>query len=239
MDIDENVHTIMNFEVSYYGCLFLLSFIVSIYIFYSSFKDVYKTQLYITLTSIVGVASGKIFYYVFYSNSIFNLSITSGLSSHGVLIGLYLSAYFISKIYKESYNKLLNVFLVSSVVSGSFIRLGNFFSSEKYGDISTGHFDILRKMALVDSTQNYTRHPVQLYECILFLLLGVFLLKYGVHRKVNLSYIGICVSIFGIRILINYFFCKTCNSSEQIFNLVYFMFFFLIYITSKYTRCCS
>lgn len=221
-------------QIYYYGCFFLLSFVFSIFILKDAFKSLFKAQVYIIFSSFFGIILGKIFYYVFFSVNPLIISLKSGLSSHGVLTGLFISSYLISAIYKESSNKLLNSFLVSSTLSGSLIRLGNFFNSEKYGDILSESLRITLSNHNLIAYQGYLRHPVQLYEFFIFFIAGILFIVNEFHKRFDDIYLYICIFIFLVRIFIFIIFCQFCNNIENLFNYVYFLIFLSIAILKKF-----
>jgi len=215
-------------RISYYGCLFLISFIFSIFIFHDVFKVLYKTQLYLVFISILGIFFGKLFFYLFFAPENSHFSLRSGLSSHGILVGLFLSSFMISIIYNEQLNRLLNVCLTSSTISGSLIRIGNFLNIEKFGDLFESSFSL--QLNFIKVTINLNRHPIQIYEFIVFFVVGLLFILFKIYKRNDPVYLYICLFIFGYRSLIGYFFCHTCNLNERLFNYLYFFIFFVLSI---------
>ncbi|BCS97770.1 prolipoprotein diacylglyceryl transferase [Desulfoluna limicola] len=98
-----------------------------------------------------------------------------GLASHGGLLGFLLSLGLFTRKERLPFWGLLDLLTVPAAMGGAFVRLGNFFNSEIVGHPADVPWAVI--FARVDGMP---RHPVQLYESLVCIL--VFLLLYGCDR---------------------------------------------------------
>lgn len=99
-----------------------------------------------------------------------------GLASHGGAAGIFAALYFGSRRRgSPSYLWLLDQMVVPTALAGVFIRLGNLFNSEIYGQPTMVPWAFV--FTRVDLLP---RHPTQLYECLAYGL--IFLLLLWLHR---------------------------------------------------------
>jgi prolipoprotein diacylglyceryl transferase len=98
-----------------------------------------------------------------------------GLASHGGAIGILVALYlYVRKHPDRSYLPLVDRVVVPTALGGAFIRLGNFFNSELYGQVTDAPWAVI--FARID---NLARHPTQLYESFsYFLIFGVLVWVY-------------------------------------------------------------
>ncbi|MFA6335394.1 MAG: prolipoprotein diacylglyceryl transferase [Bacteroidales bacterium] len=117
----------------------------------------------------------------------------AGLASHGGVIGIIIAIIFYS--YKKQANiwDLLDKLALIGPISGAFIRIGNFFNSEIIGKPTNFSFGVIFK-----KIDNLPRHPSQLYEAIMYILIFIFI-SYLYKNKKNNYKMGF---IFGITIVL-------------------------------------
>jgi phosphatidylglycerol---prolipoprotein diacylglyceryl transferase len=164
-NIDPEIFRIGGFALRYYSVLFVLAFIsgywIMSYIFQKEkipVESLNKFFIYVFLGTLIGARLGHTLFYEFgyfkyhLLEIIFPFRISAekgfeftgyqGLASHGGAIGI----------------------LIAVALSGFFIRMGNLFNSEIIGRPTTVPWAfIFTKVDLIP------RHPVQLYEAILYL----------------------------------------------------------------------
>ncbi len=100
-----------------------------------------------------------------------------GLASHGGAIGILVALYiYVRKHPDRSYLPLVDRVVVPTALGGAFIRLGNFFNSELYGQVTDLPWAIV--FSRVD---NLPRHPTQLYESLSYL--AIFGLLVWAYRR--------------------------------------------------------
>lgn len=196
----------------WYGLCWLTGFIIA----YILLRKIYKSEkipsteleallTYALVGSVIGARLGHILFYdpIFYWNNpqeilpfkIYpNLEFTglTGLASHGVIIGAFVSIYFYSKKYKRNYLWVWDRLAIGASLVFALIRIGNLFNSEIIGKATS------LPWAFVFQKVDYVpRHPTQIYEAVLYLFSGVvlYLLWKFKYPKNNSGY------IFGIGLI--------------------------------------
>ena len=131
-----------------------------------------------------------------------------GLASHGGAIGVFLAALWYSHRYgKQNDFDVLWVcdrIIICVAFAGCFIRLGNLFNSEIYGDVTTLPWGFIFRRA----GETEPRHPTQIYEALCYLVLGLVLL-WIYHKRSGKVYRGFffgtfLLGCFGARFLIEF-----------------------------------
>jgi len=214
--------SIGSLAIRWYSLLFVSGFILGWFIFKSYFKreDIPFTLLdpllyTLLLATIVGSRLGHcIFYqpdYYFGSWSGF-LEIfmpwKGGLASHGGAIALLLAMWWFSKHYGKKYDFdflwIMDRLVITVCFAGMFIRLGNLFNSEIYGDVTSLPWGFIFER----NGETLPKHPTQLYEAFSYLLLGLALthLYWRDIEKVKRGEIfGLFLTgLFGVRFLIEF-----------------------------------
>ncbi|WP_185865019.1 prolipoprotein diacylglyceryl transferase [Blattabacterium cuenoti] len=101
-----------------------------------------------------------------------------GLSSHGAAIGIIIAVFFYKKKFlkKKPFIWLCDRLVIVAAISSMFIRIGNFFNSEIIG-IPTKLPWAVKFIQMEDKRYNLMipRHPTQIYESIVYLILFVIL----------------------------------------------------------------
>jgi phosphatidylglycerol:prolipoprotein diacylglycerol transferase len=204
-------------EIRWYGILFALAFLIGYQIMEWMFKVENKNPklvdnltLTMIISTVVGARLGHCLFYdpVYYlSNPLEILAIRKGgLASHGAAIAILIGLWLFARKRAKDITFLWVVDRISIVVAlaGSFIRLGNFFNQEIYGEPTSLPWAVV--FADVDEL---SRHPVQLYESISYLLIFIFLFSYYNKRRVKThdgNIFGLfLVLVFGARFVLEYF----------------------------------
>lgn len=134
----------------------------------------------------------------------YHLTGYAGLASHGGAIGIVISILLYSKKKKVDLWDILDKLALVAPLTGFFIRVGNFFNSEIIGQPTGAPWGIVFK-----KIDNIARHPAQLYEAFIYLI--IFLVLYRFYFKIKDKYqsgVIFGISIFFIflsRFLIEYF----------------------------------
>jgi len=119
----------------------------------------------------------EIEYYLTYPLEIFFIN-HGGLSSHGLTLGLLITFALFVKRKNIDWKKIIDLIVIPLPILIIFIRLGNFFNSEIVGrqtDLPWGVFYPLYE------TNPVLRHPSQIYEMIIALL--IFLIIFFIYKK--------------------------------------------------------
>ena len=131
-----------------------------------------------------------------------------GLASHGGTIALVLGMIWFSKhygpIFKFDFMWMADHLCIAIAFAACFIRLGNLFNSEIYGDVTSLPWGVI-----FDRRQEtLPKHPTQLYEALAYLLLGLFLIWRYRHRLGStfkgFFFGAFFLGCFGMRFLIEF-----------------------------------
>lgn len=160
--------------------------------------DLDSLAMYLFLGLLIGARLGHIFFYnweYFSSNPGEILKVwNGGLASHGAAIGLFLAYFIWGWVHKVKFSKYADLLVLPIPITGAFVRIGNFFNSEIVG-IPTGSgtsaADGLSGQAgQADGSwgvvfkrlgEDFPRHPVQLYEAGMGVL--IFIVLFWAYKK--------------------------------------------------------
>ena len=220
--VDPAILHIGNFELRWYSLLFVSGFILGWFIFKWFFqREKIDTKLLdpllytLLICTIVGARLGHCLFYQpdYYLGSwqgfweIF-MPWKGGLASHGGTIALILGMWWFAKHYGKKHNFdfvwLLDHLAIAVAFAGAFIRFGNLFNSEIYGNVTDLPWGFVFELR----GETEPKHPTQLYEGFTYLLLGFVLI--GLYWKkldqmLRGQFIGIFLIVcFGSRFLIEF-----------------------------------
>ena len=220
--VDPAILRIGGFELRWYSLLFVSGFILGWFIFKWFFQrekidlKLLDPLLYtLLICTIVGARLGHCLFYQpdYYLGSwkgfleIF-MPWKGGLASHGGTIALILGMWWFANHYGKKHHFdfvwLLDHLAIAVAFAGAFIRFGNLFNSEIYGNVT----DLPRGFIFELRGETEPKHPTQLYEGFTYLLLGFALI--GLYwKKLDKMYRGMFVGIFltvcfGARFLIEF-----------------------------------
>ena len=210
------------YEIRYYSLLFSLMLIIAFLVYrwqmmLGGYSDRISDFFFLAIAVIVGSRIGHVIFYepaFFFSHpkEIFNLQ-RGGLASHGAAIALLLALWWIAHRESARYLDILDRLCISVTVGIVLVRLGNFFNSEIIGRITTVPWGLKFPLSDIDNQlpmgQVPYRHPVQLYEAGLGLMV-MFILLYINHRFAEQRPKGLMVAVlflgyFGGRFFIEFF----------------------------------
>ena len=131
-----------------------------------------------------------------------------GLASHGGTIALVIAMWWFSKHYGRKHDFdflwIMDRLCIAVCFAGAFIRLGNLFNSEIYGDVTSLPWGFIFELR----GETEPKHPTQLYEALSYTILGLVLLlayKYRLKKMFRGEFIGIFfIALFGLRFLIEF-----------------------------------
>ena len=221
-NVDPELFRIGSFAVRWYGLLFVSGFVLGYWMFTKFFerehvdKRILDPLLYtLLLGTLVGARLGHCIFYQpdYYFGSwdgfleIFQVW-KGGLASHGGTIVLFFCMMWFARKYGPKNNFdfvwILDHLCIAVAFAATFIRLGNLFNSEIYGDVTSLPWGfVFERRGEVEP-----KHPTQLYEALSYFLLGLFLLWLYV-RKLDKVYRGTFIGIFfivcfGMRFIIEF-----------------------------------
>ena len=222
-DASPFIFTIGSFGIRWYSILFVTGFVLGYYLFQHFFKkeglpgDKLLDPLLYTLAiaTIIGARLGHCLFYdaAYYLGSwdgfleIF-MPWKGGLASHGGAIALLLAMWWFSHKYGRQYGFgylwILDRLVITVCFAGAFIRLGNLFNSEIYGDVTSLPWGFIFER----NGETLPKHPTQLYEALSYTLLGVALIwlyEKKLDKLKSGTIFGIfLIVLFGMRFLIEF-----------------------------------
>ena len=209
-------------SIRWYGLLFISGFILGWYIFQWFFRreDIPETLLdpllyTLLIGTIVGARLGHCLFYQpdYYLGSwqgfweIF-MPWKGGLASHGGTIALLIAMIWFARKYGRRYDFdfiwILDHLAIAVCFAATFIRLGNLFNSEIYGDVTNLPWGFIFELR----GETLPKHPTQLYEALSYFLLGITLIslyKFKADKLYRGFFIGtFFIGCFGMRFLIEF-----------------------------------
>lgn len=186
--------------IGWYGLFFAIGFVIGTQIMTWVFKqenrkvdDLDSLLLYMVLSTVIGARLGHCLFYEpahYLAHPLDILKIyEGGLASHGATIGILLGIYIFTKQKHETpytWFYLLDRLVIVIALSGGFIRLGNLMNSEIVGtptELPWG-FVFRRLLTPEGYSEDFARHPSQLYEAIFcFALFGLLLWMYSRSKE--------------------------------------------------------
>jgi len=212
-----------SFGIRWYSLLFVGGFILGYYIFRWMMrreglddKKLLDPLLYtLLICTIIGSRLGHCLFYQpdYYLGSwqgfleIFQ-PWKGGLASHGGAIALILGMIWFSRKYGKPNNFdflwIMDRLCLTVAFAGCFIRLGNLFNSEIYGNVTTLPWGVIFDLR----RETEPKHPTQLYEAFSYLILGLVML-WLYRNKLEKLHRGFLfglflVGCFGMRFLIEF-----------------------------------
>ena len=212
---DPQIFSFGDFGIGWYGLLFASGFYFGFHIMRWVFSREGKSLatidtifIYMVLGAVLGARLAHCFFYepaYYLSNPLEIIMIwQGGLASHGGVAGMLIAMYVYAKKTSDiNFLWLLDRMTLVISLGSFFIRCGNFFNSEIIGVPTTVPWAIV--FTRVDLLP---RHPAQLYEATVYLLLFISLfliyLKYAEKLKAGFMMGLLMVVIFGSRFLIEF-----------------------------------
>lgn len=131
-----------------------------------------------------------------------------GSSSHGGAIGVLIGVWLFSKYYSRKHGIdflwIMDHMMIPVCFAGTMIRIGNFFNSEIYGPVT----DLPWGVIFARDGQTLPHHPTQLYEAVVYCILGFVLIWLYKHRteKIHKGFLlGLfALGCFGSRFLLEF-----------------------------------
>ena len=175
------------FTIRWYGIMLGFGVLVCLLVYYwlgkkdkEKLTNIYDLAVWLIVGGLIGARLGHIIFYnlpyfLAHPSEIIFIN-HGGLSSHGLTIGLLLTAWVYQKIKKIDLRDYLDLMVVPIPFLAGCIRIGNFFNSEIIGRITTVPWGVY--FPRVDA-EVVLRHPQQLYEAVTcFMLFGITIFVY-------------------------------------------------------------
>lgn len=227
----------VNHPVGWYGVCFALGFVISYFVIahlfhrYISTSSPYlplkvtrrqafdladQVSWYTVLGTVLGARLGHVFFYAwpYYRERPWDILKVweGGLASHGGVIGIFFALWIFQRFNRIkypwlSYLTLMDCIAIPSGIVCGFIRIGNFFNQEIIGTPSTMPWAVIFGHPEEDSAI-VARHPVQLYEAVVYFALFALLFWLWSRRGSLIrpgGYLGlVLVGSFASRILLEF-----------------------------------
>ncbi len=175
---------LINIEIYWYSLFFAVGFLLSCWIAHRFLIQILKSEKkfdtlawYIFLGMLLGARLGHVLlydfsYYLAHPQEIIMVW-RGGLASHGGALGMLLAIWIFSKRQNVPFLEIVDVIAFVTPLAGGFIRIGNFFNQEIIGTPSQLPWAIIfgHPMSETQEILSSSRHPVQLYEALLYFLL--------------------------------------------------------------------
>ncbi|MBI4235384.1 prolipoprotein diacylglyceryl transferase [Candidatus Peregrinibacteria bacterium] len=189
MFVNDFSHVALSFwglEMRWYGILFAVGLLLNFLLLQAIFKNekyplkhLDSVAVWLFFGLLFGARLGHVFFYeasYYLSHPVEILKVwNGGLASHGAIIGLVIAYFSWCKVHKVKFLHYVDVLTLGMPLTGAFVRFGNFFNSELVGKPYDGPFAVVFKRL----GEDFGRHPVQLYEADMNLLIfGVMLFLY-------------------------------------------------------------
>lgn len=207
-NIDPVIFSLGFFSVRWYSLAYILGVVIgsfyikkinqkhSIILGMNPFDDI---LVYVVMGIILGGRLGYVLFYNldFYIHNPLKVLYLwqGGMSFHGGCIGVIIATLLYSRVYKNSFLKLMDMLACATPIGLFFGRIANFINGELYGRVT----DVPWAVVFPSPASGYLpRHPSQLYEAflegfVLFLILGCFSWFTKIHQKPGvLSGIFLC-----------------------------------------------
>ena len=129
-----------------------------------------------------------------------------GLASHGAVVGILMGMILLSRMKKGvSWQRLIDLLAIPTLVAAGFIRVGNFINQEIVGRASEMPWAVIF-LRPADGSAALPRHPVQLYEAIGYFSLALFLWILSPKLKREGMLGGLFLTLcFSLRFLLEFF----------------------------------
>ena len=227
-DINPEIFRWSFLAVRWYGLLFALSFLLGSglgsWIFKRENKppeSLDRLTLYMLIGTVLGARLGEVLFYnpEYYFNhplEIFKIW-HGGLASHGAAIGLLVALYVYAKRTPgQSYLWILDRASMAIALACSLIRVGNLFNSEIIGKPTNSSWGFV-----FHRIDNIPRHPTQIYEAALYLL--IFMILIFIYRLVDTNrYPGILIGTFFVTMFPARFFVEFFKENQVSFESGWF-----------------
>lgn len=190
-DVEREIITFGSFVLRWYSLLFALGFIVGFFIMQKIFAKEGKPLqvldsllVHAVLGTVIGARFGHCLFYEpgeYLTDPIRILKVwEGGLASHGGFLGLIIALIVFCHSHRDiTFFWLADRMAIPTMLTGAFIRIGNFFNSEIIGKATDVPWAVIFKK--VDMVP---RHPTPLYEAAGYLVItGILYLTYRLSNR--------------------------------------------------------
>lgn len=181
---------LLNRPILWYGFLFALGFFLAYGALRIALRRYFSAQLAPILAeklafaaTLGAVIGARLFDLIFYQDwhALFGHPLNAikvwegGLASHGGVVGILIAVWLFTRKYRElSWLRALDFLVPPAALAGACIRIGNFINQEILGRASTLPWAVVFGHP-IDASAPIPRHPVQIYEALVYFALFGFL----------------------------------------------------------------
>lgn len=144
--------------------------------------------IYVFFGLIIGARLGEVLFYnpVYYFSNPIKIFYTweGGLASHGAILGGIIATLIFCRAHKARFYKMVDLLVVIIALGSVFVRIGNFINGEIVGRITNVPW------AVKFEGYEGLRHPVQLYEAGMNLVVFVVLLGIRKIKKIPEGFVS-------------------------------------------------
>lgn len=213
--VNPEIFSLGPISVRWYGLLFAMSFVVGYFIMLRIFRKenipeplLDQLSMYMLISTVIGARLGHVLFYEPASYLAHPLDILKiwqgGLASHGAAIGIIFALYLFSRKTRQPFLWVIDRIVIVVALSGFFIRMGNLFNSEIYGNVT----DLPWGFIFARVGEELPRHPTQIYEGLSYLGIFFFLLWYYFKKegkpRPGFLFGFFLVVLFSVRILVEF-----------------------------------
>lgn len=213
--VNPEIFSLGPISVRWYGLLFAMSFMVGYFIMLRIFRKenipeplLDQLSMYMLISTVIGARLGHVLFYEPASYLAHPLDILKiwqgGLASHGAAIGIIFALYLFSRKTRQPFLWVIDRIVIVVALSGFFIRMGNLFNSEIYGNVT----DLPWGFIFARVGEELPRHPTQIYEGLSYLGIFFFLLWYYFKKegkpRPGFLFGFFLVVLFSVRILVEF-----------------------------------
>lgn len=188
--VSPEIFSVGPISVRWYGLLFAMSFVIGYFIMLKIFRKeklpealLDKLSMYMLIATVVGARLGHVFFYeadYYLQHPLKILKVwEGGLASHGAAIGIILALFIFAKQTRHPFLWVIDRIVIVVALAGFFIRMGNLFNSEIYGNITQVPWGFIFERA----GESLPRHPTQIYEALCYLAIFFYLLWYYFKKE--------------------------------------------------------
>lgn len=206
------------FSVRYYGLFIILGIFFALFLWRLllkkdrlKFEIIFNLLIWLMIGGTVGARLGEVFFYeprYYFANPLEIIMIHhGGFSSHGLTLGLMITFFLFIKTKKINASEIIDLVITPLPILICLIRLANFINSEIVGRPTNGNFGV--RFYLLEENP-VLRHPSQIYEAILGLLIFPLILwsYFYFNRRLQKPYFTFIIFLlayFISRFLVEFF----------------------------------
>ena len=167
-----------------------------------------KLSIYVIIGTLIGARLGHLLFYEPIADLVKDPLVIlrfreGGLASHGGVLGIVIALLLFARKMRFGIGQLVSLLAIPACVAGGFIRLGNFVNQEILGKVTSLPWAVIFGHP-ADGSFPMPRHPVVLYEAIVYFGLPFFL------TRVRAKGAWMLTLLFSARFVIEFFKEEQC-----------------------------